>query len=137
MKFRPYLHIVGGKCEEALGFYKKIFGGKNTEPMRWKDGPDMGLPKEMGDQIMHVEFESPAVSFMAGDSRPGVKLGEDQAISLSISTPDVDEATRVFNALAEGAKVEMPFEKAFWGAMFGMLTDKYGIEWMINSQPES
>ena len=134
MEFAPYLFITGGKCAEALDFYKGIFGGKIDQLMRWKEAPaDMGLPAELGDRIMHSNFSSTAVNFMASDSQPTTKYG-DGPISLSLGTKDVNEAKRLFDALAQGGKVEMPLEKTFWGAMFGMLSDKYGIDWMVNCQ---
>jgi len=134
MEFAPYLFITGGKCEEALNFYKGIFGGDISQIMRWKEAPaDMKLPAELGSRIMHSTFSSSAVNFMASDAQPTTTYG-DGAISPSIGTSDVNEAKRLFAALSQGGKVEVPLEKAFWGAMFGMFTDKYGIDWMVNCQ---
>lgn len=134
MELEPYLFITGGKCEEALNFYKRIFGGDIAEVMRWKEAPaEMSMPAELGNRIMHATFRSPAVKFMASDAQPTTQYG-DGPISLSLSTKDESEAKRLFDALAQGGKVEVPLEKAFWGALFGMLTDKYGIDWMVNCQ---
>ncbi len=134
MEFEPYLFITDGKCEEALNFYKGIFGGEISGVMRWKEAPaEMSTPAELGERIMHSTFSSSAVKFMASDAQPTTKYGE-SAISLSLSTKDVNEAKSLFDALSKGGKVEMPLEKAFWGAMFGMLSDKYGIDWTVNCQ---
>jgi PhnB protein len=134
MELTPYLFITGGKCEEALNFYKGIFGGEISSIMRWKDAPaEMGLPAELGDRIMHSTFDSPSVKFMASDAQPTTKYGEG-AISLSLGTKDMNEANRLFDGLSRGGKVEMPLEKTSWGAMFGMFSDKYGIDWMVNCQ---
>lgn len=134
MELEPYLFITGGKCEEALNFYKRIFGGDIAEVMRWKEAPaEMSMPAELGNRIMHATFRSPAVKFMASDAQPTTQYG-DGPISLSLSTKDESEAKRLFDALAQGGKVEVPLEKAFWGALFGMLSDKYGIDWMVNCQ---
>lgn len=136
MEFAPYLFITGGKCEEALNFYKGIFGGEIGQIMRWKEAPaEMRLPAELGDRIMHSTFSSTTVKFMASDAQPTTQYGEG-AISLSLGTKDVSEAKRLFDALSQGGKVEMPLEKTFWGAMFGMFSDKYGIDWMVNCQLE-
>jgi|SRR5579864_4270643 len=136
MEFVPYLFITGGRCEEALNFYKGIFVGEIGEIMRWKEAPaEMGLPAELGGRIMHSTFSSTAVKFMASDAQPTTQYG-DGPISLSLNTKDVSEAKRLFDALSKGGKVEMPLEKVFWGGMFGMLSDKYGIDWMVNSQLE-
>ena len=135
MDFEPYL-FFSGNCEEALNFYKGIFGGEISEIMRWKDAPgDAGLPTDQGNKVMHSTFKSPSVNFMASDARPTTQYGVGR-ISLSIATKDVAEGKRVFDSLANGGEVEMPFDKTFWGAMFGMLTDKYGIDWMVNCQLE-
>ena len=136
MEFAPYLFFTGGKCEEALNFYKGIFGGDVGQVMRWKDAPpDASMPAELGERIMHSTFSSKDVNFMASDARPTTQYGE-SAISLSLGMKDVNEAKRIFDSLAKGGKVEMPLEKTFWGAMFGMLTDKYGMDWMVNCQLE-
>jgi len=136
MEFAPYLFITGGKCEEALNFYKGIFGGEIGQIMRWKEAPaEMSLPAELGDRIMYSSFNSTAVKFMAADAQPTTQYG-DGPISLSLGTKDVSEAKRLFDALSQGGKVEMPLEKTFWGALFGMFSDKYGIDWMVNCQLE-
>ncbi len=72
---------------------------------------------------------------MASYAQPNKQYGEGP-ISLSLGTKDVNEAKRLFDALSKGGNAEMPLEKTFWGAMFGMLTDKYGIDWMVNCQLE-
>ena len=137
MQLEPYLFISDGKCEEALNFYKGIFNGQIEGLSRWKEMPqDAGGPPVTPDtenRVMHASFRAPGVSFMASDASPGKTYGEGP-MSLSLGTSDVAEAERVFKSLAEGGSVEMPLTDMFWGAKFGMLTDKYGIDWMINCQ---
>jgi PhnB protein len=136
MELQPYLFFTGN-CEEALNFYKKIFGGEVTQMMRWKDMPQGGggpeVTPETENMVMHATFKSPEFSFMASDATPGKQYGEGN-ISLSIGLTDPAQGQRIFDALAQGGNVEQPFGDAFWGAKFGMLTDKYGIDWMINCQ---
>ncbi|HEY6325500.1 MAG TPA: VOC family protein [Candidatus Cybelea sp.] len=137
MQLEPYLFFSDGKCEEALNFYKGVFNGKIEELSRWKEMPqDAGGPPVTPDtenRVMHANFRAPGVSFMASDASPGKTYGEGP-MSLSLGTGDVAEAERLFKALAQGGSVEMPLADMFWGAKFGMLTDKYGIDWMINCQ---
>ncbi len=137
MQLEPYLFFTGGNCEEALNFYKGVFNGEIEGLSRWKEMPkDAGGPPvtpETQNMVMHANFKSPGVSFMASDATPGKTYGEG-SISLSLGTGDLAEAERVFKSLAEGGSVEMPLADMFWGAKFGMLTDKYGIDWMINCQ---
>jgi PhnB protein len=134
MQLEPYL-FFDGKCEEALNFYKDVFGGTIEGISRWSEMPkDAGGPPvtpDTANRVMHATFKSPGVSFMASDASPGKIYGEGP-ISLSIAASDVAEAERVFNRLADGGKVEMPMADTFWGAKFGMLSDKYGIDWMVS-----
>ncbi len=137
MQLEPYLFISDGKCEEALNFYKGVFSGQIEGLSRWKEMPkDAGGPPVTPDtenRVMHASFRAPGVSFMASDASPGKTYGEGP-MSLSLGTSDVAEAERVFKSLADGGSVEMPLTDMFWGAKFGMLTDKFGIDWMINCQ---
>jgi PhnB protein len=136
MELEPYLFFQNGKCEEALNFYKSLFGGEITSISRWSEmPPEMEMPADMGSRIMHSNFKSASIKFMASDARPTTVYG-DGPISLSLGTTDEAEAKRIYDGLAKGGKAEMPLEKTHWGALFGMLTDKYGIDWMINCQLE-
>ena len=83
---------------------------------------------------MHANFKSPSLSFMASDGRPGKKYASEGPISLSLGMTDPALAQKIFDALAKGGNVEMPLQDMFWGAKFAMLTDKFGIDWMINCE---
>lgn len=134
MQLEPYL-FFSGNCEEALNFYKGVFGGEIAGISRWSEMPkDAGGPPvtpETADRIMHANFEAGGVSFMASDASPGKKYGEGP-MSLSIGLTDEAEAQRIFDALSAGGNVEMPLADMFWGAKFAAFTDKFGIDWMIN-----
>ncbi|MGH7708388.1 MAG: VOC family protein [Vulcanimicrobiaceae bacterium] len=133
MELEPYL-FFSGNCEEALTFYAAVFGGEITAMMRVGDTPMAAqMPPESHKNIMHANFKSPELRFMASDASPGKSYGEGP-ISLSLGMRDVAEAQRIFNRLAEGGNVDQPLEDMFWGAKFGMLTDRYGIDWMINCE---
>ncbi|MGB8518729.1 MAG: VOC family protein [Candidatus Tumulicola sp.] len=133
-QLEPYL-FFDGKCEEALNFYKGILGGEIEGLSRWSEMPaDAGGPPvtpETAQRVMHANFKSGAVEFMASDASPGKKYAEGP-ISLSLAVDDLAEAQRIFDALGEGGNVEMAMQDTFWGAKFGMLTDKYGIDWMVS-----
>ncbi|MBC5825019.1 MAG: VOC family protein [Candidatus Eremiobacteraeota bacterium] len=136
MELEPYLHF-NGNCEEALNFYKGIFGGEITSLNRYAGSPmEANMPAEHRQRIMHANFKSPTLKFMGADgmSESQAAKAADSRISLSLGTSDEKEAERVFNALAAGGSVDMPLQDTFWGAKFGTLTDKYGIDWMINCQ---
>lgn len=127
-----------GTCEEAFNFYKSVFGG--DFPMVGKFGdmpPQEGMPPisdEVKNRIMHMSLPISAETVLMGsDTMPGIhdhQVGNN--ISLSINTDSREEADRVFTRLSAGGKVSMPLADTFWGAYFGMWTDKFGINWMVN-----
>lgn len=127
-----------GTCEEAFNFYKSVFGG--DFPMVGKFGdmpPQEGLPAisdELKNRIMHMSLPISAETILMGsDTMPGMndhKVGNN--ISLSINTDSREEADRIFNGLSEAGVVTMPLADTFWDAYFGMWTDKFGINWMVN-----
>lgn len=139
MQLEPYL-LFTGNCEEALNFYKDVFGGEIEGVSRWSEMPkDAGGPPvtpETANRVMHASFKSSGFSFMASDASPGKTYAEGP-ISLSIATSDLAEAERVFSKLSAGGNVEMPMADTFWGAKFGMVTDKFGIDWMVSCRTGS
>jgi PhnB protein len=130
-KIEPYLHF-GGNCEEVMNFYKSIFGGE-LEVSRFSDfaGPDQA-PQDTPEGVMHSTLKSDNLSFMASDGMPEMTQVVGDNISMSISGDDEAQLTGFFNGLGEGGTVTLPLARQMWGDTFGMLTDKYGIHWMIN-----
>jgi PhnB protein len=129
---QPYL-FFGGRCEEALAFYQSALGAKVDMVMRFKESPDPHppgmLPPGFEDKIMHASFRIGASIVMASDGpckEPGFR-----GFSLSAAFPDEAAAKRAFAALTEGGGVVMPLTKTFWSPCFGMLTDRFGIGWMV------
>ena len=130
---QPYL-FFGGRCEEALEFYGKAIGAQVDFLMRHKESPEPPppgmLPPGFEDKVMHATFRIGASTLMASDGcGEGSKF---DGFSLSIAVPTEAEADRVFTALADGGEVRMPLEKTFWSPRFGMLTDRFGVGWMVN-----
>ena len=127
-----------GTCEEAFNFYKSVFGG--DFPMVGKFGdmpPQEGMPPisdEVKNRIMHMSLPISAETVLMGsDTMPGIhdhQVGNN--ISLSINTDSREDADLIFTGLSAGGKVSMPLADTFWGAYFGMWTDKFGINWMVN-----
>lgn len=122
-----------GTCEEALIFYKTCFGGEITSMQRFGDSP-VESSEEHKQKIMHAEFKADGMYFMASDGMPGQPVPSGEMVTLSINLSDGAEQERIFNSLAEGGKVTMPLGETFWGAVFGMVTDKFGIPWMLNRE---
>jgi PhnB protein len=130
----PYLNF-DGNTGEAFNFYRSVFGGEFLVLQRFRDIPsDVPSPESEGNRVMHVSLPIGKGSILMGSDRPsafgpGTK-GDNFYISLQPETEE--EAKEYFKSLSERGKVIMPLEKAFWGALFGMLTDKFGIQWMVN-----
>jgi len=129
---QPYL-FFGGRCEEALEFYHSTLGAETEIVMRFKDSPEPHpegmVPPGFDDKVLHATFRVGRSTIMASDgcgSSPGF-----EGFSLSLTLPDAEEAGRVFAALSEGGQVTMPLGKTFWSPLFGMVTDRFGVNWMI------
>ncbi|NMM07765.1 VOC family protein [Polaromonas sp.] len=134
MKVQAYI-TFGGRCEEALEFYKKSIGAEVTSLMRWKESPDAAMkpPPGFEEKIMNAAFRIGETQLMADDGM-GSKQTEIKGMSLVIEVADDAEAKRVFTALGEGGTVTMPLVKTFWTSSFGVLNDKFGVPWMVNVQ---
>ncbi len=135
----PYLNF-NGNTEEAFNFYKSVFGGEFATMMRFKDIPaqegcdGMEVAENDLDKIMHIALPiGNGNILMATDMLESMeqKLTEGNNFSISIGAGSKEEAEKLFNGLSEGGKVEMPLADAFWGDYFGMLQDKFGIQWMV------
>ena len=130
---QPYL-MFGGRCEEALEFYRTALGAQIDMLMRFQESPDPPppgmLPAGFENKIMHASFRIAGNVLMASD---GCEVGSQfKGFSLSISVTTEAEAERYFAALSDGGQVQMPLAKTFWSPKFGMLTDRFGISWMVN-----
>jgi PhnB protein len=129
---QPYL-FFDGRCEEALEFYRSALGAEVESMLRWKDSPEPpqpGCAPTDGEKIMHASFRIGTTTVMASDGRCGGKP-KFEGFALSIILPNATESDRFFNALADGGQVQMPLAKTFFSPRFGMVTDRFGICWMI------
>ena len=133
----PYLNFPG-TTEKAFNFYKSVFGGEFLTLMRFKDTPEANrMPIELQNKIMHIALPiGEGNVLMATDAigEMGHHLIAGNNYHISISINDKDQALKLFKDLSEGGKVAVDFHKEFWGAWFGMFTDKFGINWMVNCE---
>ena len=132
----PYLTFKDN-CEEAFNFYKNAFGKDFAQLIRFKDMPMEGqpAPPNIANQIMHVSLPIGDGTVLMGSDAPegfGPPVQAGNNFSISINTTSEEEATKIFNAMSNGGRVSMPLGKAPWGAYFGMFTDKFGVNWMVN-----
>jgi PhnB protein len=134
MQLEPYL-LFHGRCEEALNFYAQCLHGEIKALNRYAGSPMEGsVDPGFRDKILHASFEAGGVKFMASDGRPGPAPDGNDDILLCLATSDAAEGEGVFNALADGGSVVMPLADALWGGKFGMLTDRFGVQWMVSVQ---
>lgn len=135
MRLNTYLAYKDGRCEEAMTFYKDIFNGEFTTFMRFGEAPPTAfkVAEKDKDLVMHCTLEFNNCLLMASDTILPDKVNPGNNFSLSINVANENEAASYFNALMEGGTEIMPFEDAFWGGKFGMLLDKFGVQWMFTS----
>ena len=126
--------FFNGTCEQAVEFYRGALGAEVQMLMRYKESPEPpppgAVPPGWDNKVMHVSFRIGGTVVMASDGctdQPGFG-----GFSLSLAVPTQAEADRAFAALAEGGQVRMPLGKTFWSPRFGMLTDRFGVGWMVS-----
>jgi PhnB protein len=132
----PYIHF-NGNAEEAFTFYRSVFGGDFARIARFKDlaGPEHPIPETESNKIMHIALPIGKNDILMGSDTPEFmgKHNENETRSkISITAETKAEADNLFNGLSSGGQVEMPIADSPWGSYFGMLRDKYGIEWMVS-----
>ena len=136
MQLNPYLHF-DGRCEEAFKFYEKALGGTIKAMMPHEGTPAAEhVPQDWRKKIMHALIEIDGHPLMGADASPQ-HYTEPKGFSVSLSIGKVADAVRIFNALAENGKVRMPLQQTFWATRFGMVTDRFGIPWMINCEKDA
>jgi PhnB protein len=130
---QPYL-FFGGRCEEAIAFYEKTIGAKVIMLMRYKEAPEQPpegtLAPGYADKIMHAAFQVGDTVVMASDGC-GPEGAKFVGFVLSLTMPTEAEAQRAYTALADGGSIAMPLGPTFWSPCFGMVTDKFGLGWMV------
>ena len=135
MNVQPYLSFEG-RAQEAIDFYKSALGAQVEAVMHFKDAPpDMQANMPNKDKVMHSAFKVGDTTIMATDGQCSGK-SEFSGITLTIQAGSDAEAEKLFNALAQGGKVNMPMSETFFATRFGMVADKFGVSWMvINAKP--
>jgi len=132
MKLVPYLNFAGN-AEEALNFYTDSLGGEVIMINRYGDSP-MPSDEDYKQKLMHARLQFDGNLLMMSDVFKGQPVSTDGNIQLSVEVPDKDRLNEVFNKMARGGTITMPLAEQFWGATFGMLKDKFGVNWMFNSE---
>jgi len=133
MQASPHLHFKGN-CREAFRFYIDTFGGKIEMSMTYGEAPGAEeAPAERRDQIIHARVNLNGAVLMGCDAPPE-RYTSPQGFNVLARVETRSDAERIFNTLAQGGQVFMPFQETFWAHGFGMCTDRFGIPWMINCE---
>ena len=137
MQIEPYLFFEG-RCEEAVEFYRRALGAEIGALMRYKESPEPHqpgtLPPGSENKVMHALIKIGDTKVMVSDGRCSGKPAF-QGFALTITAPDVAQADRMFAALADGGQVQMALAKTFFAPRFGMVSDRFGVPWMIIVMP--
>jgi PhnB protein len=129
IQIQPYL-FFNGRCEEAIAFYQRTLGAQVEMLMRNKESPEPPPPGSE-DKVMHATLKIGEAVMMASDGRCD-GAPEFKGFSLSLAYPTTAECDKVFTSLADGGRVDMPLGKTFWSDAFGMVTDRFGVQWMVS-----
>ncbi len=139
MALDVYLNFQGN-AREAIRFYTDVFGSEPAQMMTFAEAPpnpDFPLPDEAKDQIMHARLMIDGSSVMFSDTFPGTPFTVGNNVSLVFNSDSKDRMTELFGKLKNGGNVTMELQETFWSQYYGMLTDKFGINWMFNHIAES
>jgi len=139
-QLNPYINF-NGNAEEAFTFYKSVFGGEFSRLSRFSEMNSEFFPQSPheSNKIMHISLPIGKNSVLMANDVPEFmgKVNEmENRSKISVTVESREEADRIFNGLSTGGTVEMPMEDSFWGSYFGMFRDKFGIEWMIEFNPQ-
>jgi PhnB protein len=135
MDFVPYLNF-DGNCREAFNFYHQVFGGELVAMISHRDMQIPDLPEEMQDRIMHARLIVRDTVLMGGDAPPEM-YSSPAGFSASVQVDSATEAKRIFAELEQDGAVLMPLEEQDWAIRFGMVTDRFGIPWMVNCEADA
>jgi PhnB protein len=124
--------IFSGNCRQAMEFYNDCLGGM-LYVSTYAEAPGVtDLPQEYKDWIIHARITIKNLVLMASDTRPGMPVKQGDNFFISIQCEDIAEAEKLFHALSKNAQIDMPLQETFFAVRFGMLTDQFGVKWMIN-----
>ena len=138
MQWNPYLGF-NGNCQEAFKYYERVLGGKIIMMMTHADMPaevQGQTPPGWKNKIMHARLVVGDQVLMGSDAPPD-HFENTQGMSVALQIDDPNEAERIFAALADNGTVRMPIQPTFWATRFGMLTDRFGIPWMVNCEKKN
>jgi PhnB protein len=134
MQLNTYLNF-DGNCEAAFSYYAKYLGGKIIALLKFGDSPmAKRTPAEAHDKVMHARYEVDGCALMGTDRTADYPWEPIKCAYVVINLNDAAKAERIFNALADGGKVDMPLQETFWAHRYGITVDRFGVPWMVNCE---
>ncbi len=134
IQWNPYL-TFNGQCEAAFKFYERCLGGKIVMMMPFGESPSAEqVPPDDQDKIMHARLTVGTQTLMGSDAQPGQPYEGVKGCSIAMQVDTPEEAEHLFSALSEKGTILMPLQHTFWAVRFGMLTDQFGVPWLINCE---
>ncbi|HEV7816019.1 MAG TPA: VOC family protein [Janthinobacterium sp.] len=131
MQVNPYLDF-GGRCAEAVEFYKTVLNPQNVMLMPFRGSPgEEQTPEDWRDKIMHAQMQIGPTMLMGSDGMPGASHEGVKGCSMALGCDSDADAVRIFEALAQKGSIGMAMQETFWATKFGMLTDQFGVNWMV------
>jgi PhnB protein len=131
----PYFHF-DGNCREAMNFYAELFGGK-PEIMTIGESPAKEqFPKELYDQVLHSHLQNGDFMLMASDMCGMGELNQGNSVDISLTCSSEEEINRLYKQLSKGGKILQELQEQFWGELFAMVTDRFGVRWMLSFRKE-
>lgn len=134
-KLNSYIHF-DGNARDAMEFYRSVFGGEVLSSTYGESASDdMPVDEMMADKLMHAHLHGGNIELMGSDMPDSMSFQEGSRVTLSINGSDEAELRGYWEKLSQDAQIHVPLDRAPWGDMFGMLTDKFGVNWMVNIAP--
>ncbi|MBS1602511.1 MAG: VOC family protein [Bacteroidetes bacterium] len=126
-----YLHF-SGQCREALTFYQQCIGGELNMQKIAESPMGAQMPSDAGANILHATLKKDGITIVMGSDMMGARLKPGNSVALCLNCSSNEELNKCFDRLSSGGLVTMPPHQSFWGSIYGELTDRYGISWMLN-----
>ncbi|GAC1344754.1 MAG: VOC family protein [Myxococcales bacterium] len=133
-RLNPYLRM-DGTAEQAIALYQRALGAKTEQLLRFSEMPAPGVAPEYRNRVMHAVLSVGALTFMVHDTPPGMRAAAGDNVQVCLEFNDLAELARAFDALGAGGKVCVALHDAFFGSKFGLLTDAFGVTWVLVGPP--
>lgn len=137
LRLNPYI-VLDGQVKEAVQFYEKVLDGEVVGILTFgamPADPEFVLPEEAKDRVAHAMLRIGETDLMLSDTFPGQPVHQGDQVSICVTSSTAEKSKQIFDALAEGGQVSMPLQETSWSPAYGIVTDKYGVQFQITTEP--